>query len=228
MNNEVKEYTFWIFGYGRFGRIAASRLAAKYPRASFTVVDSSAPALEGIRKLPVRAVQADAAGFLAGGLTGKDTPDFIIPAVPVHLAYEWLKKKLEPVCGVVSVSVPDQAALRLPNSFPAGTGRLYSSYATFVCPDDCPEPPDICTITGQDRPGALYRDFLKLEIEGFVSLGIRSRQLAPGVGGYKPEALWRALETVKLTGTEKDYLLSTACLCHGVMDAFRLELKNRH
>ncbi len=218
---------FWIFGYGRFGKIAALRLRDRYPRASFTVVDSHAPALDGVRKLPARAVQADAAGFLAESLAGKDAPDFIIPAVPVHLAYEWLKKKLEPEYEVVSVPVPEQAVLRLPNTFPAGTGRLYSSYATFICPDDCPEPPDICTITGEDRPGVLYRVFRNLGIEGFASLGIRSRQLAPGVGGYEPEALWRSLASVKRTGAEKKYLISTACLCHGVMDAFRLVTKNR-
>lgn len=221
MNSGVKEYVFWIFGYGRFGRIAFSRLAAGYPRASFTVVDSRAAALDEILKLPVRAVQADAAGFLAGSLTPENAPDFIIPAVPVHLAYEWLKKK-DPISGAIRIPVPDRAALRLPNAFPAETGRLYASYATFVCPDDCPEPPDICTVTGEDRPGALYRDFQQLEIEGFISLCVRSRQLAPGVGGYGPEALWRALETVKRAGAEKDYLISTACLCHGVMDAFRL------
>ncbi|MCL6611892.1 MAG: hypothetical protein K6T66_10185 [Peptococcaceae bacterium] len=221
-----REKTFWIMGCGRFGRIAASRLMAKYPRACFTVVDLSVRSLGLLSDLPapVRAVQSDAAGFLADNLAGEDIPSYIVPAVPVHLAYEWLKRKLQPVFELEKIPVPEQAARRLPNPVPGGTGTLYSSYADFVCPDNCPEPESICTVTRQKRKGLLYRDYLNLNIEGFVSLGIRSVQLAPGVGGYKPEVLWPVLEKVRQTGTAKDYLLSTACLCHGVMDAFRLRV----
>jgi len=61
-----------------------------------------------------------------------------------------------------------------------------------------------------------------MNVDGFLTLGIRSLQLAPGVGGYRPEALWSVLEKVLEVGAEKNYLLSTACLCHGVLDSFRL------
>ena len=49
---------------------------------------------------------------------------------------------------------------------------------------------------------------------------IRSHQLAPGVGGYKPEALQESL--LKISQGKGLVLYSTACLCHGVVHAFKL------
>ena len=213
---------FWIIGAGRFGRIAAERLAARYHQASFLVVDSSAQALRSLEDLPVKTVREDGMAFLAGHLTAEEFPSFIVPAVPVHLAFEWLKRKLEPAFTVLSTPVPEKAAGVLPNPLLAGTGKLYASYAGFVCPDNCPEPPGICTVTRSKRKGLLYRDFQSLHVEGFISIGIQSRQLAPGLGGFEPEVLWAALEKIMKTGFEKGFLLGTACLCHGVLDAFKL------
>lgn len=217
--------SFWIIGAGRFGRLAAKRLLPKYPEALFLVVDNNRQALDVLGELPVKVIQADGVGFIIDNLTGKDVPSYVVPAVPVHLAFEWLKKKLEPVYGVAKIPVPEQAVRALANSITAETGKLYASYADFVCPDDCPEPPLVCTITGEKRKGFLYQDFSELKIDGYKSLNIRSHQLAPGVGGYKPRELTAVLEEVMRTGIEKDYLLSTACLCHGVMDSFRLQRK---
>lgn len=214
--------SFWIIGSGRFGRIAAARLWAGYPGTSILVVDHDARALGELPDLPVRTVQRDGVDFLVNELTGKDIPSYIVPAVPFHLAFEWLKRKLAPSFQVSRVPVPEEVYNKLPNPIGAGKGKLYASYAAFICPDNCPEPRSFCTVTRKERAGLLYRDCLELKIEGFVSLGIRSIQLAPGVGGYKPEALWAVLERVRQTGAGKDYLLSTACLCHGVLDAFRL------
>ena len=215
--------SFWIIGAGRFGRIAAVRLTKKHPRASFLVVDKRAEALCQVDDLPVETRREDGVDFLVQNLKATDAPSCIVPAVPVHLAFEWLKKKLAPVYRVVKVPVPEQVLSSLPNPLPvAETGKLYASYATFVCPDNCPEPEWICTTTGQPRKGLLYQDFQEMSVDGFLTLSIRSLQLAPGVGGYKPETLWAVLEKVVEVGVEKNYLLSTACLCHGVLDSFRL------
>ncbi|MEW6424890.1 MAG: potassium transporter [Bacillota bacterium] len=220
MNNVL---SFWIIGSGRFGRIAAARLTNKHPRAAFLVVDKQAEALRQVGDLPVETRREDGVDFLVQNLKATDTPSYIVPAVPVHLAFEWLKKKLAPGYEVVKVPVPGQVLRSVPNPLPAPeTGRLYISYATFVCPDNCPEPEKICTATGQPRKGLLYRDLREMNVDGFLALGIRSLQLAPGVGGYKPGALWWVLESVMGVGAEKNYLLSTACLCHGVLDSFRL------
>jgi hypothetical protein len=50
---------------------------------------------------------------------------------------------------------------------------------------------------------------------------IRSRQLAPGVGGYPPAAL-RQAEAASLAAP-RSVLLATACKCHAVIDAFRID-----
>lgn len=220
----TKNNDFWIIGAGRFGRLAAARLSAGCPQGTFWVVDNDAAALSRLADLPVNTVQEDGVTFLVNHLTEKDKPSYIVPAVPVHLAYEWLKKKLEPAFTVQAVPVPEKAARDLPHSILTETGKLYASYATFTCPGNCPEPQDICTVTGKKREGLLYRDFQELKVEGFVTINIRSLQLAPGVGGFKPEVLWSALEKVGQAGPERFFLLGTACLCHGVMDAFRLEV----
>lgn len=214
---------FWIIGAGRFGRIAAARLSGRYPQASFLVVDIRAQALRQFSALPVNTLREDGAVFLAGNLQSNGFPAYIIPAVPVHLAFEWLKIKLEPSFAVSKVSLPRELAGAFPTLVPAGTGKLFISYATFKCPDNCPEHPKFCTVTGEKRLGRLYRDLHELKIKSFFSLGIRSYQLAPGVGGYKPEALWSALEKVRAAGTGNNFLFSTACLCHGVIDAFHLQ-----
>ncbi|MCL6449053.1 MAG: NAD-binding protein [Armatimonadetes bacterium] len=215
--------SFWIIGAGRFGRIAAARLTKKHPRASFLVVDKQAEALCQVGDLPVETRREDGVDFLAQNLKTAGAPSFIVPAVPVHLAFEWLKKKLAADYEVIKVPVPEEVRRSVPNPLPAPeTGRLYTSYATFVCPDNCPEPEGICTVTGQPRKGFLYRDLQEIKVDDFLTLGIRSLQLAPGVGGYRPEVLWAVLEKVVAVGAEKNYLLSTACLCHGVLDSFRL------
>lgn len=214
---------FWIIGAGRFGKMAAERLSARYPGASMLVVDKSEDALGRLSGLPVSKIQGDGAAFLEDCLQGDRNPTWIVPAVPVHLAFEWLKKKINHEFEVINIDVPGWVDGVLPNPFRAGKGVLYASYADFTCPDNCSEPGDFCTVTGKKRKGKLYRDFAGLDIDGFVSVGIRSLQLAPGVGGYAPGVLQSVLETVRQTGDGKNFLLSTACLCHGVMNAFKLD-----
>jgi hypothetical protein len=91
------------------------------------------------------------------------------------------------------------------------------SHANFICPDDCPEPDDYCTITGESRPPALYNMLAGLNMPGFHSTCIVSSQLAPGQGGYQWRTLLRALEDVKAHPGK--VLVSTACKCHGVIHA---------
>jgi hypothetical protein len=99
------------------------------------------------------------------------------------------------------------------------TGDLYTSLADFICSEDCPEPAQYCTITKKRRPKPLYQ--ILEDIEGaFESKVIRSLQLAPGVGGFKPEALLDLLENIKKRmEPHRSMLISTASRCHGVTSA---------
>jgi hypothetical protein len=54
----------------------------------------------------------------------------------------------------------------------------------------------------------------------FESRVIRSRQLAPGVGGYSPEALLDLFENIKKRMEPgRTILISTSCRCHSVTSA---------
>jgi hypothetical protein len=66
----------------------------------------------------------------------------------------------------------------------------------------------------------ILHEYLKsIRVKNFESIVIRSQQLAPGVGGYPPAALFDALDQIR--DMQSPVLLSTACSCHGVMNAFK-------
>jgi hypothetical protein len=54
-----------------------------------------------------------------------------------------------------------------------------------------------------------------LDVEPFKALNIRSHQLGPGIGGYRPDQLYELLENVKQS--LGPIVVSTACRCHGVI-----------
>ena len=92
------------------------------------------------------------------------------------------------------------------------------SYADFRCPDDCPEPSDHCTVTGKKRGKPLYKLLGDIALPGFRVHVIRSRQLAPGIGGYSIGDLEGLRERVEGGGNSK-WLVGTACKCHGIISA---------
>jgi hypothetical protein len=70
----------------------------------------------------------------------------------------------------------------------------------------------------------VLHEFLKsIQREDIKTVVIRSHQLAPGVGGYGPRALFAALD--EIAAAQRPVSLSTACSCHGVMDTFQLSAK---
>ncbi|MCG6909577.1 MAG: hypothetical protein LJE94_05570 [Deltaproteobacteria bacterium] len=208
-----------ILGAGRFGRRAFVRLQTVFPPANLTLVDSEPAAVQGIQAAGGRAVTMDAIRFLVASHARMAPDDWIVPAVPIHVAYEWLHHQPDLDMAVEALTVPRELDDMLPNSFRGPEGQLYVSNADFLCPDDCPEPEGLCTVTGEPRPRVLHETLSRLVLPGFQSICIVSEQLAPGVGGYRLRALDAALETV-LNNTGS-FLVSTACKCHGVVHALR-------
>jgi len=133
----MREY--WIIGAGRFGRQALERLHERRPADRFVVVDRSRRALENIRFGGVETIRADGIDFLADRLGGQDRPDWIVPCLPRHLAFEWVRRRLENTCRLELLPFPDSMRQALPHPFEGRGGALYLSYADFICPDDCPE-----------------------------------------------------------------------------------------
>jgi len=86
---------YLILGSGKFGRLALERLSKEDAQAGFLVVDRSPQALQAARGLsaaPVELVEAEAAAYLAASLQDSSPWDWIIPAVPVHVAFSWLRQ----------------------------------------------------------------------------------------------------------------------------------------
>ena len=208
--------SYLIIGCGYFGNRAAVKLFQKDPRSKIVVVDESKKALQKVSRLPVETAVCDGIIYLSQFLSEGQKADFIIPAVPLHLVFEFVLFQLKPV-GVKRRKVPTLSGL--PNPMMGKTGDLYTSLANFLCSEDCPEPSRYCTATGKRREKPLYQ-ILK-DLKGpFESRVIRSEQLAPGVGGFQPKAMINLLENIKeKKSSGRIILISTASRCHGVTSA---------
>jgi hypothetical protein len=206
----------WVLGAGRFGRIAVERLSARYPGAELLVVDHQAKRLSELRHLAgVSVRQEDAVTFLCRRLLPDD--QWIVPAVPLHVVQLWLLQMLHRDGQVMALAVPEAADAQVPNPYRVTAGTLYASFATFLCPDACSEPEQLCTHTGQPRPGNLFERLGGIEVPEFRVEVIRSWQLAPGVGGYRGAQLQAALRRIRENSGR--VIVATSCRCHAVIDA---------
>jgi len=204
----------WIIGLGQFGNLAYQRLSKTLKNRHFVLVD---PVEENLRRCkgPTATLRiSDGVEFLERHLKTDRKPDWIIPALPVHLAAEWILLHLGPA-RLRRVPLPSEFDRQVPNPIRGSEGNLYVSHADFKCPADCDEPRDTCSITRKMRHQNMYDFLLNLSIKPFNSLNMRSYQLGPGIGGYRAEKLLEMKTTVEqATGP---VLLSTACRCHGVI-----------
>lgn len=198
--------------------MALKRLSGIMTGAHFTIVDPAGGGLEFMGCSGPELIAMDGVGFLTERLRPDSAPDWIIPALPVHLAAEWCRVRLGPE-KASRIEIPAQCLGLLPNPMRGESGDVYVSHATFVCPDDCPEPAQMCTATGEPRKPNLYDILLNSRFPGFHSQVIRSRQLGPGVGGYRPRQLFDLLD--QLENMHGDILVSTACRCHGVITGIK-------
>lgn len=211
--------TIWIIGGGKFGLQAARTLRKSKSLNNLTIVEKQNAVCRRLGRMGFVAVCMDGIGYLERNLIDPHYPDWIIPAIPVHVAYAWIRTQLSASHEVLKIPVPAELTGELPNPIQGKAGQLYISIADFRCPDNCPEPAAICTHTGKPRPMILHEFLQSIRRKDFKSIVIRSHQLAPGVGGYKPEALFNALKEIDAACAP--VLLSTACSCHGVLDAFK-------
>ena len=204
----------WIVGIGQFGCIAFQRLSQASKDRHFVLVDLVEQNLLKCKGPRTTLRISDGVEFLESHLQKGRQPDWIVPALPVHLAAEWILLHLGPGRLRRMPLSPDIESL-LPNSIRGSEGNIYVSHADFQCPADCDEPRDICTVTRKIRKQNMFEILENLDSKSFRTLNIRSHQLGPGIGGYRPEKLWDLMEGVKQT--MGPIALSTACRCHGVI-----------
>jgi len=211
--------TVWIIGAGRFGMIALERLSRIKTSARFVVVDPDERRFFPVEHSRCTFENIDGVRFILQHLGAEDPPDWIIPAVPVHLAGEWCLEKL--AHRARRIPLPMELNRLLWNPVQGVGGDIYVTHADFLCPDDCPEPAGICTATGAPRKPDMFRLLAKICFKDFEPLVIRSRQLCPGVGGYRPDQLFALLSTLEATGGR--FMVSTACRCHGVVTGIEVD-----
>jgi hypothetical protein len=206
-------HTYLIIGGGHFGSRAAKKLLEKDSRSKIIIVDKNRKALQKVSRLPIETIHCDGITYLDKFLSEARKADSIIPAVPFHLVFEFILSQVKQM-GAKRRKIPSLSGL--PNPMTGKIGDLYTSLADFLCPEDCPEPFQYCTITRKRRIKPLYKILEDLggSIESKV---IRSHSLGPGVGGFPPEKLWKMLNDIhKRYSSERPLFISTACLCHGV------------
>lgn len=203
----------WVVGAGFFGVKAVRRLTNKDPNITVTLVDIDPDRLDTWGP-PIRTVVDDGVVYLARHLEIEPLPDWIVAALPKHLAFEWIKETLLGF-ELKPIDLPDYRISQLPNPVRGLGGALYLSHADFRCPDTCTEPPEQCTVTGRPRRTDMHRLITDIQTPSCRSVVIRSHQLLPGVGGYAPAALLSARENVRRC--RGDVLIATACACHAVV-----------
>ena len=204
----------WIIGCGQFGSHAVRYLSKRNEEIHFILVDPNEKCLLQATGTNRDLKLADGVDFLKENLHRETGPDWIIPALPVHLAAEWCLIKLKDQ-GFKRAILPDEIKELLPNPMDGLTGDLYVSHADFRCPSDCEEPQNICKVTKKSRKRNMFEVIADIKAAEYQSLVIRSHQLGPGIGGYRPFFLFKLLEQIKQA--ESRLLVSTACRCHGIV-----------
>ncbi len=217
MRTEPAQTTAWVIGGGRFGRHAVEALRKSDPNGDIVVVDK-----EPLQNPPsnIEIIQADGIDWFTEHFVPDACVDKIIPALPLHLIADWIKKTLSNEHHIVrSDEISDELLHHFPHPMRISSNRIVMSHADFICPPQCSEPEGICTFTQKQRPISLHHILQSMQIGGFVLLTVQSRQFAPGVGGYFPADLWGLLDRTKQI-PETPLLIGTACKCHGIVDGF--------
>ncbi len=214
----------WIIGFGRFGRQAAKLLGSRRGM-KLVAIDPDPSHLLEAPHLGAKPVQADGVSYLLENLNSDGKPPaWIIPAAPVHVVFEWLLMSLSQKHTARRIDLPLVVDNVLPNAMRGKNGDVYVSHASWRCPGDCSEPADMCPVSGLSRPEEMYQLLGAFRIDGFAPLVIRSRQLAPGVGGFQPSTLLSLLD--RALCEPSPLLVATACRCHGVLSGLSVESRN--
>ena len=223
IDDSLPEGAILIIGAGHFGKRAVRILSETGLRQSpLLVVDKDENSLAEIKEPSIEKFHHDGIDFLAKNFHLLSPSNTIIPAVPVHLAFEWLKSYLDNVCKIKQTKVPGEIKSLLPHTWRGSEGSLLISYADFLCPEDCPEPADYCTVTGEKRAKPLYELLSQLDLLNYKIHIIKSHQLAPGLGGYKVDDLRQLAARVRKQGRGM-WLVGTACRCHGTVSAMEIK-----
>lgn len=203
-----------VLGGGRFGRLAVERLWA---RVMLVVEPRPGPEL---RAMGIQFLEGDGVAAAKEILDRPDAPPWVVPALPLHFLVEWLLLSLA-LLQPRLLDIPREALPPVATLHAGDKKAWYFSLADFICPDDCPEPADLCTVSKEPRGEPMFERLARIKLPGFETEILRSRQLAPGVGGLKRDELLGLRERIIESGPGSRWVLGTACRCHGVVQALK-------
>ncbi|MGM0787682.1 MAG: potassium transporter, partial [Thermodesulfobacteriota bacterium] len=120
----------WIIGCGRFGKIALDRLSEQKGEKIFMVVDPDPDSLPE-PSAGVKFIKEDGVFFLKNHLEEKNAPEWIIPAVPVHLAARWCITTDHGDLSVRTCPPPGELKHQVPNPVFGPSGDIYTSLQKY-------------------------------------------------------------------------------------------------
>ncbi len=134
-------HTYLIIGCGHFGSRAAEKLKKRNSRSKIIVVDKSKKALQKVSRFSIQTEVSSGISYLNQFLSEGRKADYIIPAIPLHLAFEFILSQMKP-WGAKRKEIPPRSGL--PNPVIGKTGNLYISLSNFLCSEDCRPLPSWC------------------------------------------------------------------------------------
>ncbi|MGA3086717.1 MAG: hypothetical protein ABSE95_18330 [Thermodesulfobacteriota bacterium] len=206
----------FIVGFGKFGKMALAQWVRLWGKARIWVIDSRPEVLTALGPGPYPGIRvlADGPQFLTDYQEWIKDEDWVIPALPVHLAWKWLDLNLETRTRPKAILPPQSLGFSLPYCRTDRKG-LYLSYADFICPENCPALIRHCFKTKEKRAVPLWKFLAEQQCPKGTLEVIESRQIAPGVGGYAFKELRRIRNLAQKAGPP--FFVATACRCHGVI-----------
>jgi hypothetical protein len=141
-------------------------------------------------------------------------PEYVFPTAPVHIAADMaeIKFKLTPWKEAINRILPG-----LPQTvvLHAGKGKLIISFnRDNECIEKC-SMPETCPTSKVKKPCTMTKLMEFSCPEGFILI---SHSMAPGMGALKGTELQEFFNWAK---NKKEFVVGTACDCHGVFSAFK-------
>ncbi len=209
-----------IVGGGKYGCHAIEFLRDK--RRSFVVVDPD-PNCQAVQRFNLktsRVVSVEGEFFVRGALPEAADlidllkPEFVFPTAPVHIAADMTKIKFDLTTWAEAINyilpkLPPTLVLH------AGKGRLILSYNRDTdCLEKC-SMPEVCPASQTRKPCTMTKLMRFASPEAFI---LESYSMAPGMGALKGSELGEFFTWAK---TKSEFVVGTACDCHGVFSAFK-------
>ncbi len=158
-------------------------------------------------------------------------PDWVVPAIPIHMAGLLVKKWLERKNRIVKNwnEKFSQVLKGLPRNIVVTADEtsavIVTSYMAKnkICVTNCPAPPDTCLSTGRLKPAPMYKmlEFAVWNIPQFSKIFI-SRQLGVEVGAVSGQELFDVITGIENLSLPSSLAIGTACRCHGVLNLFKI------